>query len=110
VTVGGTGDARGRARRALSRGYEALVADQEGETRSLLDFLGLGFEDACLAYWTNTRAVRTPSAEQVRQPIFTDGLDHWRPVEGELGPLKAALGDLLETWPELPPSLSAGAP
>ncbi len=90
--------------------YEALVADQEAETRSLLDFLGLGFEDACLAYWTNTRAVRTPSAEQVRQPIFTDGLDHWRPVEGELGPLKAALGDLLETWPELPPSLSAGAP
>lgn len=87
--------------------YEALVADQEHETRAMLDFLGLEFEEACLAYWTNRRAVRTPSAEQVRQPIYTDGLDHWRPVEAQLAPLRAALGDLLECWPELPPSLSA---
>lgn len=85
--------------------YEALVADQERETRAMLDFLGLPFEEACLAYWNNPRAVRTPSAEQVRQPIFTGGLDHWHAVEDELAPLKAALSDLLETWPELPPSL-----
>jgi hypothetical protein len=85
--------------------YEALVADQERETRAMLDFLGLEFEAACLAYWNNPRAVRTPSAEQVRQPIFTDGLEHWRAVEHELAPLSAALGDLLDSWPDLPPSL-----
>ena len=87
--------------------YEALVADQERETRAMLDYLGLAFEESCLAYWTSRRAVRTPSAEQVRQPIYTGGLDHWRPVEAELAPLRAALGDLLDRWPELPPSLSA---
>jgi tetratricopeptide (TPR) repeat protein len=87
--------------------YEALVADQERETRALLDYLGLEFEEACLAYWNNRRAVRTPSAEQVRQPIYTDGLDHWRPVEAELAPLRMALGDLLDSWPDLPPSLRA---
>ncbi|MEA1672058.1 tetratricopeptide repeat-containing sulfotransferase family protein [Nitrospirillum sp. BR 11163] len=81
--------------------YERLVADTESEVRALLDHLGLPFEDGCLAFWDNRRTVRTPSSEQVRQPIFTEGLDHWRRFEPWLAPLKAALGTVLQTYPEV---------
>ncbi len=85
--------------------YEDLVADTEAEVRRLLAYLGLGFEPACLDFHLTERAVRTPSAEQVRQPIFTAGLDQWRHFEAWLDPLKRALGDALDAWPEIPPSL-----
>ena len=78
--------------------YEDLVQDTEAEVRRLLDGLGLPFDPACLRFFDNPRAVATPSSEQVRQPIFTDGLDHWRNFEPWLPPLKAALGPVLESW------------
>ena len=83
--------------------YERLVANPEGEVRALLDYCDLGFESACLTFYDNDRAVRTASSEQVRRPIFTDGLDHWRHFEPWLGPLKSALGPVLEAYPEVPP-------
>ncbi|HVZ99322.1 MAG TPA: sulfotransferase [Caulobacterales bacterium] len=71
--------------------YERLVADTEPEVRRVLDYCGLDFEEACLSFYATERAVRTASSEQVRQPIFRDGLDQWRRYEPWLGPLKAAL-------------------
>ncbi len=75
--------------------YERLVDDLEGEVRRLLDFIGLPFEDACLRYYESDRAVRTASSEQVREPIFRQGLDQWRHYEAWLDPLKTALGPAL---------------
>jgi tetratricopeptide (TPR) repeat protein len=83
--------------------YERVVEDTEGEVRRLLAHLGLPFEPACLAFWTNERAVRTASSEQVRQPIFSEGLDQWRRFEPWLDPLKAALGPVLDAYPDAPP-------
>ena len=77
--------------KALRVQYEDVVADLETQVRRMLDFLGLSFEQACLDYHRNERAVRTPSSEQVRQPIFREGLDQWRQFEGHLGPLRKAL-------------------
>ncbi|HEX4181025.1 MAG TPA: sulfotransferase [Caulobacteraceae bacterium] len=85
----------GRIHRVI---YEDLVQDTEGEVRRLLARCGLPFEDACLKFYENDRAVRTVSSEQVRRPIFRDGLDQWRNYEPWLGPLKAALGPALENW------------
>jgi tetratricopeptide (TPR) repeat protein len=88
--------------------YEAMVADTEGEVRRLLDHVGVPFEEDCLAFYRNRRAVRTASSEQVRQPIFTDGVDHWRQFEAFLGPLRDALGSVETAYPEVPADL-AGA-
>jgi len=74
--------------------HEDLVADLEGNVRRILDFCGLEFEPACLEFYKTERSVRTASSEQVRQPIYREGLDHWRNFEPWLGPLKEALGDL----------------
>jgi tetratricopeptide (TPR) repeat protein len=76
--------------------YENLVADTETEIRRLLEYCNLPFEPACLSFHQNRRAVRTASSEQVRQPIFTDAVDHWRHYEPWLGPLKRALGDVVD--------------
>jgi tetratricopeptide (TPR) repeat protein len=80
--------------------YEDLVEDCEGEVRRLLDFCGLPFAAACLAFHENDRPVRTVSCEQVRQPLFREGLDRWRCYEPWLDPLKRALGPALERWRE----------
>lgn len=77
--------------------YERMVENQEAETRLLLDYIGLPFDPACMRFHENDRAVRTASSEQVRQPIYRAGLDRWRSYEPWLGPLKAALGDLVES-------------
>jgi tetratricopeptide (TPR) repeat protein len=82
--------------------YEAMVADTESEVRRLLDHCGLPFEDACLRFHENERAVRTPSAEQVRQPIYKDALEQWRHYEPWLGPLRDALGPVLAEYPAVP--------
>jgi predicted Zn-dependent protease len=71
--------------------YERLVEDTESEIRALLNYCGLPFEAGCLSFWRNDRVVATPSAEQVRRPIFRDGLEQWRRFEPWLGPLKDAL-------------------
>ena len=77
---------------------ERLIDDPEGQVRRMLDYLGLPFEPSCLEFHRNTRAVHTPSAEQVRRPINRDGVDQWRHYEPWLGPLKKALGPALTTW------------
>ena len=82
--------------------YENMVADPEGETRRLLEYCGLPFEDGCLKFYENDRAVRTASSEQVRQPIFKDAVEHWQNYEPWLGPLIAALGPVLPAYPDVP--------
>ncbi|MEL6708129.1 MAG: sulfotransferase [Pseudomonadota bacterium] len=75
--------------------HEDVIDDQEGQTRRILDFLGLPFEEACLQFHKSDRAVRTASSEQVREPINRKGQDAWKPFEPYLGDLKVALGDLI---------------
>ena len=72
--------------------HEEVVEDLEGQVRRILDFCDLPFEQACIDYHQTERSIRTPSAEQVRQPIFRTGLEQWRHYESWLGPLKEALG------------------
>ena len=75
-----------------------VVDDLETQVRRILDFCGLPFEEACLNFHETERSVRTPSSEQVRQPIYRSGLEQWRHFEPWLGPLKEALGaELLPT-------------
>lgn len=78
--------------------YEALVEDTETEVRRLLEYCGLPFETGCLKFHETRRPVSTPSAEQVRSPIFREGIDQWRHYEPWLGPLKAALGELVDSY------------
>jgi hypothetical protein len=82
----------GRVHRVM---YERMVDDMEGETRRLLAYCGLAFEPGCLRFWESRRAVATPSSEQVRQPIFRDGLEQWRNYEPWLKPLQAVLENRL---------------
>jgi hypothetical protein len=89
----------GRVHRVL---YERMVDDTEVEVRALLAACGLDFDPACLEFYKTDRAVRTASSEQVRQPIFREGTEAWQAFEPWLGPLKAALGDVLETYPGIP--------
>ncbi len=79
--------------------YERMVDDTDGEVRRLLDYCGLPFDPACLRFFDNDRPVRTASSEQVRQPIYRDGLEQWRRYEPWLGPLKTALGPVLDGYP-----------
>ncbi|RVU05968.1 sulfotransferase family protein [Novosphingobium umbonatum] len=78
--------------------YEDLVEDTETQVRKLLEAVGVDFHPATLRFFENDRAVRTVSSEQVRQPIYRSGLDHWRAFEPQLAPLAQALGDALENW------------
>ena len=78
--------------------HEDVVEDLEGNVRRLLDFCGLEFEPACVEFHRTERSIRTASSEQVRQPIFREGLDQWRHYEPWLGPLRDALGDALERY------------
>jgi hypothetical protein len=79
--------------RVLRMQHEDVVGDLEGNVRRLLDFCGLEFEPQCLEYYKTQRSVRTASSEQVRLPIYREGLEHWRNFEPWLGELKGALGD-----------------
>jgi hypothetical protein len=78
--------------------HEDVIEDLEGSVRRLLAHCDLPFEPACLAFHQTRRAVRTPSSEQVRQPIYRDGLDQWRQFEPWLAPLRVALGPAVEGW------------
>ena len=86
----------GRVHRVL---YERLVATPEAELKAVLDYCGLPFEAACLRFHENRRIVQSVSSEQVRRPLYAEGVDHWRHYEAWLGQLKAALGDLVEHSP-----------
>jgi tetratricopeptide (TPR) repeat protein len=90
--------------------HERLVEDTEGEIRRMLDYLDLPFDPACLRFFESDRAVRTPSAEQVRRPINRDHLEHWRMFEPWLDPLKSALGPVLDFYPDVPPQFTALVP
>jgi tetratricopeptide (TPR) repeat protein len=89
----------GRVHRVI---YEQLVEDTESEVRRLLDHCGLPFEPACLRFFENDRPVRTASSEQVRRPIYRDGVDQWRQFEPWLEPLKESLGPVLTAYPAVP--------
>lgn len=84
--------------------YEDMVSDTESEVRRLLNYLGLPFEETCLQFWLNDRAVRTASSEQVRRPIFMDAVDHWQRFEQWLQPLIEALGPTLENYRTVAPA------
>ena len=73
--------------------YEDLVADLPGQTARLLEFCGLPWDDACLAFHRNERNIRTASVTQVRQPLYSSSVERWRNYEAYLGPLLEALGD-----------------
>ena len=92
----------GRVHRVL---YERMVDDTETEVRRLLDYCGLEFDPACLAFYETDRPVRTASSEQVRRPIYRDATEEWRPYEKFLGPLKDALGPVMDSYPNPPASL-----
>jgi tetratricopeptide (TPR) repeat protein len=89
----------GRIHRVI---YESMIEDTESEVRRLLEYCGLPFEAGCLRFYENERAVRTASSQQVRKPIFREGVDHWRHYEPWLDPLKKSLGPVLEAYPAAP--------
>ena len=89
----------GRVHRVI---YERMVEDTEGEVRALLDYCGLEFEPQVLEFYKTERAVRTPSSEQVRRPIYREATEEWRPYEKYLGSLKEGLGPVLEAYPDAP--------
>ena len=78
--------------------YEALVREPELHIRRLLEHCGLAFEAGCLNFHETRRAVRTASAEQVRQPLYSSGVGYWRHFETELEPLRRALGNALDRF------------
>jgi predicted Zn-dependent protease len=84
--------------RVLRVQHEDVVNDLAGSVSRILDYCNLPFEPACIEFHKSTRSVRTPSSEQVRQPIFRDGLDQWKKFEPWLEPLKSALGDALTRY------------
>jgi len=86
--------------RVLRVRYEDVVEDLEGSVRRLLAHCGLELEPACLAFHQTARSVRTASSEQVRQPIYREGLEQWRHYEPWLGPLRATLGDAVDRYRE----------
>jgi len=89
----------GRVHRVI---HEQLILNPDEQVRSMLDYLELPFEEACLRFYESKRAVKTPSSEQVRQPLNLSGLEHWRNFEQWLGPLRRALGSVAELYPQVP--------
>ena len=84
--------------RVLRVHHEDVVDDLESNVRRILDFCGLPFEASCLEFYKTARSVRTASSEQVRQPIFRDGLDQWTKYEPWLDTLKDALGNARQRY------------
>ena len=78
--------------------HEDVIDDLEGCVRRMLDYCGLEFEAQCIDFHKTKRSVRTPSSEQVRQPIFREGIGQWKKYAHWLGPLEDKLGDALTTY------------
>jgi len=94
----------GRVHRVI---YERMVEDSEAEIRRLLDYCGLEFEPQVLEFYKTERAIRTPSSEQVRRPIYAEAAEEWRAYESHLEPLRAALGPVLDAYPNAPRAFDA---
>lgn len=86
--------------KALDVQYERVVADLEAQVRRILAHCGLPWEENCLRFHETSRAVKSASSEQVRQPIYSSAVHSWRHYERHLGPLIEALEPLLATLPE----------
>lgn len=82
--------------RIYESNYETMIGDQEAESRRLIDFLGLPWDDACLRFYEADRSVTTPSRWQVRQPIYQSSVKRWKKYENKIQPLIEALGDLAD--------------
>jgi tetratricopeptide (TPR) repeat protein len=95
--------------RILTVQYEEVVADFEAQVRRLLDFCGLPFEEACLRFYESERPVRTPSAEQVRQPIYDRSVGHWRNYETHLGELIDVLAPIRDRYRRYEPAALAAS-
>jgi hypothetical protein len=93
----------GRVHRVI---YERMVDNTEAEIRALLDYCGLQFEPQVLEFYKTERAVRTPSSEQVRRPIYREATEEWLPYDKYLDPLKEALGPVLDAYPDAPATFS----
>lgn len=89
----------GRIHRVI---YENLIADPNTELERLFHYLELPFEENCLRFHETRRTVGTQSSSQVRRPLYQSGVGQWRPYEPWLGPLKSALGAVLDHYPALP--------
>ncbi len=87
----------GRVHRVI---HETLVDDPVAEVQAMLDYIGLPFEESCLNFHQNARAVRTASSEQVRRPLNREGMDQWKAYDQWLQPLRNALGPIVDTYPE----------
>ena len=74
--------------------YEDVVSNLENEVTRILEYCNLPFEDNCINFHKTERNVRTPSSEQVRQPIYKSGLEQWKNYEPWLDPLKKSLGNI----------------
>jgi tetratricopeptide (TPR) repeat protein len=100
--------------RVLTVQYEEVVSDLEAQVRRLLEYCGLPWQGACLRFHESSRAVRTPSAEQVRQPIYDRSVGHWRRYERHLGELLAVIEPIRDRYrryePDWAPAARAGAP
>jgi len=86
--------------RILKVFYEDVIEDVERSARHILEFCDLKFEPSCLAFYRTDRSVATASSEQVRQPIFREGLLQWQSYEAWLGPLKHHLDDAVVRYRE----------
>ena len=82
--------------RMLEVDYEAVVADLEGNARRLLDWCGLDWDPACLAFHETRRVVRTSSMAQVREPLYTRSVRRWERYRDAIGPLLATIGEVPE--------------
>jgi hypothetical protein len=80
--------------------YENVVDDLETEARAIAEYCGLSWEESMLEFHRNTRAVKTASSEQVRQPIYRSSVSLWRRYEGQLGELIEYLEPVLARLPE----------
>jgi hypothetical protein len=85
--------------KVLRVNYEQVVHDPESQVRGILSFLDLPFEDACLNFHQTDRSIRTPSSEQVRQPIYTGALEQWRNFEPYLDVVKQGLAAEIKDYP-----------
>ena len=80
--------------------YENIVNNQEDESRKLIEYCGLDWEDSCLKFYENKRSVNTASSEQVRQPIYKGAMHAWKNYESEIGALKDILEPVLAKYPQ----------
>ena len=90
--------------RVLTVQYEEVVSDFEAQARRLVEFCGLPWEDACLRFYESDRPVRTPSSEQVRQPIYDRSVGHWRNYEARLDELITVIEPIRDLYRRFEPA------